>query len=402
MADVGFIPLDKAYLTAIWLETLLYGINICLFCSYVYVLQFWRTRKVSPIIFWVAVLMFCFSTIHVSLGFTRLIWGFIDFRDQPGGPGAFFSDVSQPPNVAKVTIHSVNSILGDSIVVWRCWHVWGRNWKVCIFPALLIVGSAVCGFGQAFIFANAQAIHSAFADTLTRWNGSLFILSLVTNVVVTTLIASRIWFISRETGSTMFSKKFRYTKVLVLIIESAMIYSAALVIEITLYFIGSNAFYIVYDPIAQLTAIVPTMIIVMSTLGLTAEDMDASKPIAKLAQNDPESHHLSTIHFQPGPGGRASVPGLTTGNTTTGFSDPTTEDSSVDFRRHSEIKLPEHFVDPPEEPFVHPGRPPPTAGYPPPPMAYPNPPVGYPNPRPDSPEGYPNTPEEYPPHPFAR
>ena len=41
--------------------------------------------------------------------------------------------------------------------------------------------------------------------------------------------------------------------VLVLIIESAMIYSAALVIEITLYFIGSNAFYIVYDPIAQLT-----------------------------------------------------------------------------------------------------------------------------------------------------
>ena len=38
-----------------------------------------------------------------------------------------------------------------------------------------------------------------------------------------------------------------------MIIESAMIYSAALVIEITLYFIGSNAFYIVYDPIAQLT-----------------------------------------------------------------------------------------------------------------------------------------------------
>lgn len=32
-----------------------------------------------------------------------------------------------------------------------------------------------------------------------------------------------------------------------------MIYSFALIVEITLYFIGSNAFYIVYDPIAQLT-----------------------------------------------------------------------------------------------------------------------------------------------------
>lgn len=49
------------------------------------------------------------------------------------------------------------------------------------------------------------------------------------------------------------SSHFRYAKALVLVIESAMIYSAALVIEITLYFIGSNAFYIVYDPIAQLT-----------------------------------------------------------------------------------------------------------------------------------------------------
>ncbi len=138
---VAFIPLDKAYLTAIWLETLFYGtfrfcrfngtgvelinlvpvyyvgINICLFSSYVYILRFRHTRKITPIIFWVAVLMFCFATIHVSLGFCRLIWGFIDLRDMPGGPGAYFSDVSTPPNVAKVTIHSVNSILGDSIVV---------------------------------------------------------------------------------------------------------------------------------------------------------------------------------------------------------------------------------------------------------------------------------------------
>ena len=46
---------------------------------------------------------------------------------------------------------------------------------------------------------------------------------------------------------------FRYWRILLIVIESGMIYSIALVIEITLYFIGSNAFYIVYDPIAQLT-----------------------------------------------------------------------------------------------------------------------------------------------------
>lgn len=38
-----------------------------------------------------------------------------------------------------------------------------------------------------------------------------------------------------------------------MIIESGMIYSSVLVIEIVLYVLGDNAFYIVYDPIAQLT-----------------------------------------------------------------------------------------------------------------------------------------------------
>lgn len=49
------------------------------------------------------------------------------------------------------------------------------------------------------------------------------------------------------------STSFRYWRVLVIIIESGMVYSVALVCEITLYFLKSNAFYIVYDPIAQLT-----------------------------------------------------------------------------------------------------------------------------------------------------
>lgn len=38
-----------------------------------------------------------------------------------------------------------------------------------------------------------------------------------------------------------------------MIIDSGMIYSSVLVIEIVLYVLGDNAFYIVYDPIAQLT-----------------------------------------------------------------------------------------------------------------------------------------------------
>ncbi|TCD70174.1 hypothetical protein EIP91_004644 [Steccherinum ochraceum] len=265
------ILLDKAYLSAIWLETLFYGMNFVLFwiCLFVLIIKR-RTPQVNKILVSIALAMFAMSTTHVSLGFQRLIEGFISRRDAPGGPAAFFSDVSIPANVVKVGLHTVNSIVGDSVVVWRCWLVWGRDWKMCVVPVALVTASAVCGFAQTFYFARAKAAHSAFDHILQIWNGSLFSLSLATNLTVTLLISLRVWYMLRETGGT---RNFRYWRILLIVIESGMIYSVALICEITLYFLNNNAFYIVYDPIAQLTAIVPTMILVLAGLEMTSNDV---------------------------------------------------------------------------------------------------------------------------------
>ncbi|OBZ71515.1 hypothetical protein A0H81_08691 [Grifola frondosa] len=285
------IPLDKAYLTAIWLETLFYGehenfwhesgesnvslllpgMNFVLFWSCMFVLTIRRrTPHINKLLVAIAVAMISFSTAHVSLGFQRLIEGFIVLRNQPGGPAAFFSDVSIPANVVKVGIHTVNSVIGDSVVVWRCYLVWNKSIKICVVPVLLIIASATCGFAQTVEFAGAKDLHSAFAHELTIWNGSLFTISLATNIIVTSLIALRVWYMLPFQRRYCY---FRYWRILLIIIESGMIYSVALICEITLYFLASNAFYIVYDPIAQLTAITPTMILVLAGLNLTSNDV---------------------------------------------------------------------------------------------------------------------------------
>lgn len=84
---------------------------------------------------------------------------------------------------------------------------------MCVLPILLVIASAgellysspllrvtdhstVCGFAQTVYFARAKALHSAFAHILQVWNGSLFSLSLATNVTVTLLISLRVWFVS--------------------------------------------------------------------------------------------------------------------------------------------------------------------------------------------------------------
>ena len=100
------IALDKAYLTAIWLETLFYGKAICpLFrldmwlCSLrnpagMNFVLYWncltmltirrRTPDVNKVLVGISTIMFAFSTAHVSLGYQRLIGGFIILREQPG------------------------------------------------------------------------------------------------------------------------------------------------------------------------------------------------------------------------------------------------------------------------------------------------------------------------------
>lgn len=122
------------------------GVNIVLFGSYLYISRYkHRARQVKRVIMISAITMFLFSSVHVSLGLVCLIQGFIEFRDAPGGPAAFVADTSAPVNVAKIIIHTINSIIGDSIVVSSvaksgfltmlpCWTAWTSG--LALLPCL--------------------------------------------------------------------------------------------------------------------------------------------------------------------------------------------------------------------------------------------------------------------------
>ncbi|OSX62671.1 hypothetical protein POSPLADRAFT_1122355, partial [Postia placenta MAD-698-R-SB12] len=276
--------LDRAYLAAIWLETLFYGVNTILFfwCLTILTIRC-HTVKINKILVTVALLMVVLSTSHVSLGFYRLLKGFILLRDQPGGPAAYFSDISRPENVAKITIQGLGAVVGDSVVVWRCWLVWNRSWKICFVPIILVIGTAgnnvyvltpslVCGLGQAVAFAHAQRYHDVFVLPIQIWSGALFAFSISSNVLVTGLIALRAWHLLQlSQGLTT----FRTWKILLIIVESGMIYSISVTLMLSLYYLGSNSFYIIYDPIDQLGTMIPMAIIILAALGFTTNNIES-------------------------------------------------------------------------------------------------------------------------------
>ena len=92
--------------------------------------------------------------------------------------------------------------------------------------------------------------HQCYCNHAHCWENLVRRVHSVPSLNVLTKYLNR-W-IGRQIDDAHTRSATRYRRVLLLIIESGAIYSSAVLIEIILYFLPHNAFYIVYDPIAQL------------------------------------------------------------------------------------------------------------------------------------------------------
>jgi hypothetical protein len=68
-----------------------------------------------------------FSLQHIVVDIIRLEDGFVKYRDTfPGGPAAFFQDISQPTFLTKNILFAFQTMLGDGVLVCLNFHV---SWK---------------------------------------------------------------------------------------------------------------------------------------------------------------------------------------------------------------------------------------------------------------------------------
>ncbi|KIJ31729.1 hypothetical protein M422DRAFT_53293 [Sphaerobolus stellatus SS14] len=147
-----------------------------------------------------------------------------------------------------------NMLLADSIIIWRCWTVWGRNWLAIVFPLLWLIVEI------------AQDLPSvAFANNSIDVSTVYFSASLATTVVSTLLIVSRIYYVTRRNIR-------KYSPTLEIIVESAALYSLNLIILVPLI-VGPtyNGAYL-QAILMPMTGIAPTLILARVSLGWSRPD----------------------------------------------------------------------------------------------------------------------------------
>ncbi|KAI0640930.1 hypothetical protein C8Q79DRAFT_423466 [Trametes meyenii] len=289
MTAADSFPLPRAELIALFLESLIFGSFAVLYAISIWILLYRERRhgrsKLNKWMFATATVMFVLSVGHLAFDVQRAVDGFVVHGGTPRGTLDFYNRLSNPTHVGKSVLYITQTLVGDTFVTYRLYIVWGRNRLITVLPILLLLGTAVSGYGICVELTKIKGSGAIFEGNLAPWITSFFALSLTTNVLATLLITGRIiWQNNKVRNYRAGYAAVTYWGVIETIIQSAAIYSAALISLLATYVSGSNAQYVCLDALQPLIGVVFSLIIIR--VGLSSTTNESTEPHRHPAPSD--------------------------------------------------------------------------------------------------------------------
>ncbi|KAI0328953.1 hypothetical protein GY45DRAFT_1435787 [Cubamyces sp. BRFM 1775] len=271
----------KAELLGFFVDALLFGAHSILYSISVWILIYrHRRRPTSPGLWMFAIVtfMWALACVYLCLVASHTIVAFVDHVDKPGGPLTYFEHEGNVPSyMVGPVLFALLTLVGDCFMTYRIYVIWRRELTSLVIPTLLIVGglvSAACT-GQALYRSPGSLPSGLKAPAVYKPLIAYFVMTLVTNIVTTLLLLARILYYDREARSIFHSQTRASSvrwKVMKTVIQSEAIYSIAILVNLVLYAIGSNAVYITFAALPPLVGISFTMIIARIGLSEVLDD----------------------------------------------------------------------------------------------------------------------------------
>ncbi|KAJ6500617.1 hypothetical protein C8R45DRAFT_820144 [Mycena sanguinolenta] len=305
---VQFLPEDKAGLLSTVLESLLYGFSLLMFIATLVILlrgQPWA--QVNRPMLVVACCLFILSTIHLAVDINRLNIGLIlDRNTYPNGPSAFFANPSENTFVFKNAVYSFQTVLGDGVVIYRCYKVWKSVW-VIIFPCMLWVGVAgkffVTAAGSVYSCTRPASTDTAdiFVKELGQWITAFYSMTFSCNLVATALLATRLYMIHRGVRHSRVGNG-RTMGILLIIVDAGALYSMTLLAALITFALKTNGQYVVLDMVTPIISIAFYMVIVR--VGIARHNSSRSNtsngtaPRVPMSRQDPSGGRSKPMHVR--------------------------------------------------------------------------------------------------------
>jgi len=222
--------------------------------------------------------MYALATAHLIINVHRAIEG---FEDVPGGSLLFFGNLNDVSQTFKDVIYLLQTLVGDSLVVWRCCVVWGKHRCVLLLPIIMVIATAATGIGAIYTISKLEE------SQLFPWIASYLAVTLATNVICTGLIAFKLRGSRKELGG--FYVQSSLIPILTKVMESGAIYSAALISVLVAYLTGRGGKYAAFDLIVPLIGIVLSLLIIRIQFITSSNNSSSSS-----STQHPRCYNIST------------------------------------------------------------------------------------------------------------
>ncbi|THH33834.1 hypothetical protein EUX98_g356 [Antrodiella citrinella] len=257
-------PLDKTFIVSLWLEAM----------------------------FFMGIVFFCIATMHLGMNCFRMIRGYVEHVNDPGGAVGYLGNLAPWDHVFKDTLYATQEILGDGVAIYRCWVIWNRDWRIVILPLMLFIVSIISGYTVCGLYTSQVAGSTVFAPRLTHWISTFYAVAVVQSAMTTGLMAFRIWKTDQRSSSFR-ANESNLMPVLRILVESAALQLIVETLLLSLYASDYNPQYILLEIVTPLVGITFTAITIRLTLRMSGA-LDPSKASLGLTH----SSNLNTSHAQ--------------------------------------------------------------------------------------------------------
>ncbi|KAJ7630189.1 hypothetical protein FB45DRAFT_1058245, partial [Roridomyces roridus] len=246
---------------------ILYGFYVHYFFSTIRPLSRRITKAQIPLLIaiWVMLLL---GTTHTILGFTRdilyfryiqkLVRAYIPWSEDP---------LFRKYNILAMTqniLFAANNLLTDTFLLYRCYLIWNCRVRVILIPGMLMIAAFVPGLLQSLVLN----YHFSLLESL-----STFLMATVTNMLLTGLIAGRVWWMKHEVShyTETYDSVFRtrYGTAMKIILESGALYCVtSILLTVTTPLTTGAGWYfhsILFALGWQIVNIIPTVALVRGT-----------------------------------------------------------------------------------------------------------------------------------------
>ncbi|KAJ3710889.1 hypothetical protein DFJ43DRAFT_1170417 [Lentinula guzmanii] len=301
-----------AQIVGLFMECILYGVYLVSlgYCLRALLLDpfeqgLQRKKHINWVMLVVALLLCLFATLDVAFGLRHNLDAF-SYYHGPGGATEELNDISYWVNVMKTADYVAQTFIGDGMLIYRCYIVYEKNWKIVIPSILFWLGGSVCGALLTYTFATLRSPALIDTSKAVPYVDTMIALSLTMNTLTTALIVGKIWSVDRQNATLMSNttanaiRTSKLHRVMRIIIESAALYTISTLIFVITYVAGSNANYGTSDNVVQIIGISFNLIIIRVDAGKSYNGRiaESSTNLSSRQQprNKPQSFPLSLFN----------------------------------------------------------------------------------------------------------